>query len=336
MKVLIVMKHRFGLWSAPDWFLEKLRADFPENAFVYRHDYNAIEADLKDSDVAITWSLNAEQVKAAPRLRWIHSTAAAVHQLLIPEIVNSRITLTNARSVHGPVVAEHVLALMFALAKRLPTAIRMQQQHQWAQEAMTQEQPPLTELRDSTLGIVGVGSIGGEVARGASALGMRVIAVRANPMKGVDWVSASDPLRAQHRVYGERDLNRMLKESDFVVISAPVTNATTKIIDGQALAAMKPTAYLINVARGALVDESALVEVLQARKIGGAALDVFEHEPLPPDSPLWDLDNVIITPHQAGISHRLWERQYKLFSENLRRFETGAPLLGLVDKTAGY
>jgi phosphoglycerate dehydrogenase-like enzyme len=238
--------------------------------------------------------------------------------------------------VHGPVVAEHVLALMFALAKRLPTALRMQQRHQWGQEQMTEEVPPLRELRDSTLGIVGVGSIGGEVARVASALGMRVIGVRANPMKGVDWVPANDPLRAQHRVYGPKDIDRMLSESDFVVISAPVTSSTKHVIGARALAAMKPDAYVINVARGALIDELALIEALRQKKIGGAALDVFEHEPLPADSPLWDLDNVIVTPHQAGISHKLWERQYKLFTENLRRFQMGAPLIGVVDKKAGY
>lgn len=336
MKLLIVLKHRFGLWSAPDWFVEKLEREFPDVSFTYRHDYEGIEADLRDAEVVVTWSLNAQQVKSAPHLRWIHSTAAAVHQLLIPEIVNSNITITNARSVHGPVVAEHVLALMFALSKRLPTAFRLQQRHQWGQDAMAEEQPPLRELRDSTLGIVGVGSIGGQVAATASAMGMRVIAVRANPMKGVDWLPADDPTRSQHRVYGPKDLSRMLAQSDFVVISAPVTSATAKLIDGTALAAMKPDSYLINVARGALVDEHALIEALGQRKIGGAALDVFEQEPLPGDSPLWDMDNVIITPHQAGISHQLWERQYKLFSENLRRYLKGAPLIGLVDKTAGY
>jgi phosphoglycerate dehydrogenase-like enzyme len=337
MKAVIVLKHRFGLWKAPDWFVQKLGNEFPDVTFTYHHDYEGIEEDLRDAEVVVSWSLNGEQVKAAPRLRWIHSTAAGVHQLLIPEIVNNaRITITNARTVHGPVVAEHVLALMFALAKRLPTAFRMQQRHEWGQQAMAQEQPPLRELRDATLGIVGVGSIGRQVAGIASAMGMRVIAVRANPMKGVDWVSANDPIRAQHRVYGSKDMNRMLKESDFVVISAPVTSSTTKLIDAQALAAMKKDAYLINVGRGALVDEAALIQALREKKIGGAALDVFEHEPLPQDSPLWDMDNVIITPHQAGISHKLWERQYKLFSENLRRYEKGAPLLGVVDKKAGY
>lgn len=336
MNVLIVLKHRFHLWTAPDWFAEKLRAEFPEINFVNRRSYDTIEEDLRDADIVVSWSLNGEQIKAAPHLRWIHSTAAAIHQLLIPEIVNSNIIITNARSVHGPVVAEHVLALMFALAKRLKTAQLFQQEHRWGQELMTAEQPPIRELRDSVLGIVGVGSIGGHVARVASSIGMKVIAVRANPTKGVDWVEPSDPMRALHRVYDPKDIHRMLEESDFVVISAPVTSATTKLIDSAALAVMKSDAYLINIARGALIDEKALVRALQEKKIGGAALDVFEEEPLPAESPLWALENVLITPHQAGISHKLWERQYTLFSDNLSRFLKGAPLIGVVNKKAGY
>jgi phosphoglycerate dehydrogenase-like enzyme len=336
MKVVIVLKHRFQLWTAPDWFVEKLRAEFPEITFAHHRSYDNIEDDLLDADVIVSWSLHGDQILAAPRLRWIHSTAAAIHQLLIPEIVNSNIVITNARTVHGPVVAEHVMALMLALAKRLPTGMRFQREHRWGQELMTEEQPPLKELRDSTVGLIGVGSIGGPVARMASCLGMRVIAVRANPRKGVDWVEASDRMRAQHRVYGPKDMSRMLRESDFVVISAPVTNSTTRLIDADALKAMKQDAYLINVARGALIDQPALIDALEQKQIGGAALDVLEEEPLPPDSPLWDLDNVLITPHQAGISHKLWERQYKLLVDNLRRFVKGAPLIGLVDKRAGY
>lgn len=336
MKILIVLKHRFQLWTAPDWFVDRLRSEFPEVEFVNRKNYDTIAEDVKDADVVVSWSISAEQLQNATKVRWIHSTAAAIHQLMIPEIVNSNIIVTNARSVHGPVVAEHVLSLMFALAKRLPTAMRFQQQHDWGQEAMTREEPPIRELRDCTLGLIGTGSIGGHVAAIASAIGMRVLAVRANPQKGIDWLPPNEATRSQHRVYGPKELHRMLGESDFVVISAPVTNSTTKLIDDQALAAMKPDAYLINVARGALVDQQALTKALQEKKIGGAALDVFEEEPLPKDSPLWDLDNVLITPHQGGIAHKLWERQYALFSQNLHRFQNGAPLKGLVNKKAGY
>ena len=335
MRVVIVLKHRFHLWTAPDWFVERLRKEFSEVEFVHRTTYDHIEAYLRDADVVVSWSLNGDQVKAAPHLRWIHSTAAAIHQLLIPEIINSSIVITNARSVHGPVVAEHVLALMFALAKRLPDAMRFQQCRHWGQEEMS-EQPPIRELRESTLGIIGVGQIGGNVARMASALGMRVSAVRANPAKGVDWVEPGDPMRALHRVHGPKDMLRMLEDADFVVVSAPVTSSTSKVIDSNALSVMKPGAYLINVSRGALIDEAALAEALREKKIAGAALDVFEQEPLPPDSPLWDFDNVLITPHQAGIAHKLWERQFKLFSDNLSRYLKGAPLIGVVDKKTGY
>lgn len=336
MNVLIVLKHRFSLWTAPEWFVAKLHTEFPDVTFENRRSYDNIEDVLRDADVVVSWSLKPEQVRVAKRLKWIHSTAAAIHQLMIPQIADSNIVLTNARSVHGPVVAEHALALMFALAKRLPSAFRMQQKHEWGQDAMTQQHPPLREMRESTLGLVGVGCIGGYLARMASSMGMRAIAVRANPDKGVDWLPANDAAPARHRVYGPKDLNILLKESDFVVISAPVTEQTKRIIDAEGFATMKPTAYLVNVARGALVDEQALIAALREKRIGGAALDVFEDEPLPPTSPLWDLDNVVITPHSAGISQQLWERQYKLFSENLRRFQTGAPLIGLVNKQAGY
>jgi phosphoglycerate dehydrogenase-like enzyme len=336
MKVLIVLKHRFALWTAPEWFVENLRQAFPDIDFTHRRNYDTIDQDIEGADVVVSWSLTAEQLTHAKHLRWIHSTAAAIHQLMIPEIINSDILVTNARSVHGPVVAEHVLSLMFALAKRLPSAIHFQQQHVWGQEAMTREQPPIRELRDSTLGLIGTGSIGGHVAAIASAIGMRVLAVRANPQKGIDWLPPNDPTRSQHRVRGPKDLHKVLGESDFVVISAPVTSATNKLIDAHALAAMKRGCYLINIARGALIDQQALTKALQEHKIGGAALDVLEEEPLPKDSPLWDLDNVLITPHQAGIAHKLWERQYALFSQNLRRFQMGAPLIGLVNKSVGY
>ena len=336
MKVLIVLKHRFALWTAPEWFVQKLQSEFPDVTFVNRKDYDTISDDIRDADVVVSWSIKAEQLQTATRLRWIHSTAAAIHQLMIPEIVQSDIIVTNARSVHGPVVAEHVLAQMFALAKRFPSAMRMQRSHHWGQEDMTHEQPPIRELRDCTLGLIGVGSIGSHVAAIAAAIGMRVFAVRANPQKGIDWLPASDPTRSQHRLYGPEDIHRVLADSDFVVISAPVTPATKHLIDASALASMKSDAYLINVARGALVDEAALVAALREKKIGGAALDVFEEEPLPANSPLWDFDNVLITPHQAGIAHKLWERQYALFSQNLYRFLAGAPLIGVVNKKVGY
>ncbi len=328
MKLLIVLHHRFELWNAPAWVAERVRQEFPQLQVVHLDNYDRVDEELRDADVAIAWSVRPEQVRAANRLRWIHSPAAAVHQLIFPELVSSNIVLTNARQVHGPVVAEHVIALIFALAKKIPQAVRFQQQHVWGQEALWREQPRPREVSGATLGLVGLGSIGREVARHAAALGMRVIAVRDHPEQdrpaGVD------------RVLPTSSLPELLRESDYVVLAVPITAATRGLMNGERIAMMKADACLINVGRGPLIEEQALIAALQSRKIGGAALDVFDKEPLAPDSPLWDLDNLLITPHTAGLTERLWERHYQLIRENLRRFLSGEPLLAVVDKHKGY
>ena len=180
----------------------------------------------------------------------------------------------------------------------------------------------------ATLGLIGVGSIGGRVARIAASLGMRVIAVREHPEKGTpDGVEQVFPLT---------ELDQLLGQSDFVVLAAPLLAATERLINADRLAHMKPSGYLINVGRGPQVDQLALVEALRTRQIAGAALDVFDREPLPADSPLWNLDNLLITPHTAGLTDKLWQRHYELFSENLRRYIAGEPLLYVVDKHKGY
>src|SRR3989442_744250 len=181
MKLLIVLHHRFELWNAPPWFSEQVRRDFPQIEVVHLSSYDGIEPHLRDAEIAIAWSLRPEQFKVARKLRWIHSPAAAVHQLLFPELVNSDVILTNAREVHGPVVAEHVIAQIFALAKKIPQAVRLQQKRVWGQEAVWRGRPRPHEVAGSTLGLVGLGSIGREVARRAAALGMRVMAVREHP-----------------------------------------------------------------------------------------------------------------------------------------------------------
>jgi len=328
MKILIIVYHRFELWQAPTWIAEKLRAEFPGIEVVQRKEYEGIEQDLRDAEVAITWSLRPEQVRAAPKLRWIHSPAAAVHLLMIPEIVNRDITVTNAGSVHGPVVAEHVIAQVLALARRLPSAVRYQQQRKWAQDELWREQPRPREVAGATLGLVGLGSIGREVAQRALALGMRVIAIREHPEKPAG-ISALE-------VSGPEQIDALLAQSDYVVLAAPLTPRTRALIDAGRLARMKPEACLINVSRGALVDEDALAEALRRRQLGGAALDVFQKEPLPPGSPLWDVENVLITPHSAALTAKLWERHFALIAENLRRFLRGERLLNVVDKSKGY
>jgi phosphoglycerate dehydrogenase-like enzyme len=328
MKLLMVLHHRFGLWNAPDWFVARLRGQFPALEITHLSNYDRIDEEIADAEIVIAWSLRPEQFEAARKLRWIHSPAAAVHQLLFVELVRSDVILTNAREVHGPVVAEHAIALMFALAKKIPQAVRLQQKHLWGQVTMWNSQPRPRELAGATLGLVGLGSIGREVAKRAAALGMRVIAVRDNPEKG--------SVPGVDQVYASSELETLLQQSDYVVLAVPVTPATRGLINAVTLSKMKPDACLINVGRGQLVDEPALTSALLARQIAGAALDVFVEEPLPPDSPLWDLDDLLITPHTAGLTEKLWMRHYELFSANLLRYLAGEPLLGLVDKISGY
>jgi phosphoglycerate dehydrogenase-like enzyme len=328
LKLIITLRHRFDLWNAPGWFAERLRRDFSGLSVVDLRGYEGIEQQIPDADIAIAWSLRPEQFRLAKKLRWIHSTAAAVHQLMFPELIASHVVLTNAREVHGPVVAEHVMALIFALAKRIPRAVRLQHKHSWGQREMWESRPRPREVAGATLGLIGLGSIGRAVCRSASSLGMKVIAAREHPEKEI-------PTGIQ-QVFSSSQIDEVLALSDYVVLCAPVTLSTQGLMNEDRFAKMKPGACLINVSRGPLIDESALIDALRSRRIGGAALDVFAIEPLPAESPLWDFDNLLITPHTAGLTEKIWERQYALYTENLRRFLAGQPLLGLVDKQKGY
>jgi phosphoglycerate dehydrogenase-like enzyme len=327
MKLLIAVHHFFDQWNAPAWFGERLRSEFTDVNVVHLPDYKRLDAEIPDAEILMAWSIRPEQIKAAAKLRWIHSPAAAVHQLMFPELIESEIVLTNARDVHGPVVAEHVLALIFALAKKIPGSVELQQKHVWGQQILWDEIPRVREVAGATLGLVGLGSIGRPLVRSAKALGMRVIAVREHSEKGSEGGDA---------VFGPEEIDELFRQADYVVLAAPVTDRTQSIANAARLALMKPTACLINVGRGPLVDEAALAAALREKKIGGAALDVFPKEPLAADSPLWDLPNLLITPHTAALTEKLWERHYGLFSENLRRYLAGQPLLAVVDKRKGY
>lgn len=328
MKLIVVINHRVQMWEAPVWFDQRMRQDFPQVEIVRFLTRQDDPAEFKDANVIFSSSLTVEQFTSAKKLRWVHSPSAAIHQFLFPELIRSNVTLTNGRYVHGGVVAEHVIALIFALAKNLPRSMRLQAQHVWGQAEMAEEGSRPREIAGATLGLVGLGSIGGDVAKHAAALGMRVIATRENLTKpkpeGVE------------QVFPANELSKLLHESDYVVLTAPVTNSTEKLINEQRLKEMKPKACLINVGRGALVDEAALAQALKNKTIAAAALDVFEKEPLPESSPLWDLENALITPHIAGFTDKVWERQYAFFTENLKRFLNGQPLSAVVDKQKGY
>ncbi len=326
-KLLIFVHHPFDQWNPPAWFPTRLQREFPQVNVVNLPDYKRVDEEIVDAEIAITWSVRPGQIAAAKKLKWIHSPAAAVHQLIFPELVASGIVLTNAREVHGPVVAEHVIALIFALAKKIPDSVRLQEKHIWGQQILWDELPRIREVAGATLGMVGLGSIGRPVVKSAKALGMSVIAVREHPEKGSEGADA---------VFGPAQIDEVFRQADYVVLAAPVTASTKAIANAERLALMKPDACLINVGRGPLVDEPALTAALREKKIGAAALDVFPKEPLAADSPLWDVPNLLITPHTAALTDKLWEQHYTLFSENLRRYLTGEPLLAVVDKHKGY
>jgi D-2-hydroxyacid dehydrogenase (NADP+) len=327
MKILIVHYHRFELWHAPLWLREKLQKAFPDSIVVQLQNYDRVPEEIVDTDVFIGWSLRPEQFVIAKKLKWIHSPAAAVHQLMYPELIRSNVLLTNSTGVHGPVVAEHAIAVLLALAKRLPQAMHYQARKIWAQELLWNEHPRPREVAGATVLVIGMGGIGREFAIRAKALGMKVLAVRQNPAKGAEAADA---------VYGLEQLEGLLPQADFVLLCTPVTPATTGLINRPRLEKMRFGAYLINVARGPLIEDAALIEALHQQRIAGAALDVFDEEPLPADSPFWSLENVLITPHTAAVTEKLWDRHYDLIVENLNRLLGGRPLLNEVDKHRGY
>jgi phosphoglycerate dehydrogenase-like enzyme len=264
----------------------------------------------------------------------VHSASAGVERALTPAARERGIVITNARGVFSRPIAEYVLMMILAVSRRLPQLLELQRERTWQ---------PLegAELRDVTVGVVGLGSIGRAVAALATAFGCRVIATRRRPAPDPedeqrDGEDAAPGVMLLDRVLGPGGLSELLSESDFVVLAAPLTPDTEGMISGEALAAMKPGSWLINIARGRLVDEWALLRALRDGPIGGAVLDTFWDEPLPPSSPFYDLPNVIVTPHTSWSSGRVLDRSVDLFCDNLRRYAAGEPLLNVVDPHAGY
>jgi phosphoglycerate dehydrogenase-like enzyme len=284
----------------------------------------SIEGDPVDATAYFRWWSNrpilGSVLAAAPAVRWMHTPSAGVDHLLIPEVFERDIVLTNSAGVHAIPIAEFVLAFMLDRSKQLPLFRAAQAERRWAKELEPQE------LFEKIVLIIGIGGIGHAIATRAAAFGMRVWGSRRTPR----------PMSGVERVVGSADWRTLLPEADYVVIAAPLTPETTRMIDADALALMKPSAYLINVARGAVIDEPALIAALQTGRISGAALDTFTHEPLDRESPLWGLPNVVMTPHSTAFSPRMRERQMNLFLENLRRVQVGEPLLNVVDKAVGY
>src|SRR5258706_4186400 len=296
-------------------------ARFPDDRILAIADEKGLGA-AADAEVAFSGN-NPRRVRklldATPKLRWYHTVSAGVENMPLPELAQRGIVLTNNSGSYDIQIAEHLMAFVFAASRQLQRYRDLQRAREWRE---LQHQ----ELRDATIVVYGMGSIGGEIARLASAVGMRVIGVRrkAVPQPGIERVVAADRLAD------------VVGEADYLAVAAPLTAATRGAISREVISRMKPTAWIMNIGRGAIVDEPAMIDALQAKRIAGAALDVFTTEPLPKESPLWALENVIITPHHSGSSPRASERTLKLFAETLRRYKAGEPLINRVDFEAGY
>ena len=278
-----------------------------------------INAILGETEVLYGFLPEGKIVACAPKLKWIQTPMAGAESILTPDVVSSSIIVTNSR-FHGPQISELAFNLMLMLARQSPQQVNFQTKKKW--------QSILPELlHGKTLGVLGLGSIGQAVAHLGKAFRMRVIALRAHPEAPSRYVDAVFPSHALHEV---------LAQSDFVVLTLPLTAETQHIIREAELRVMKPNAFIINVGRGGLIDEDALVRALQEKRIGGAGLDVFAKEPLPQASPLWELPNVIVSPHNAGMRKDYFERATEQFCQNLRRYLRGQPLMNIVDKVRGY
>ncbi len=274
---------------------------------------------LPDAEVLLSWMVPDGWVEQARRLRWVHVTSAGVDHLLGGALWRSEVVITNSRGVHATPLAEHVLGWLLMFARNLHVHLHHQRQRRWQREEGGQ-------LSGSTVGILGLGSVGQEVARLCKACGARVVGMRRRP----------EPVAYVDRVVGPEGLREVLEESDYVVLALPLVPSTRGLVGREQLAWMKPDAVLVNVGRGGLVDEGALVEALRAGRLRGAALDTFACEPLPPESPLWELPNVLMSPHVAGSFRGYMDRVVAVFCDNLTRYLAGEPLRNVVDREAGY
>jgi D-2-hydroxyacid dehydrogenase (NADP+) len=280
--------------------------------------------EIHDADVVYGWP-TLEQFKAAKQLKWIQIPSAGVEMVCsVPEMVESDVVVTNSRGAHARVIAEHTFAMLLAFTRGMLRFEQDKAARRWSRDAALYD---VLEIAGWTMGIVGYGQIGQQVARRALGFEMNVLAVDANPLPD-----------APHgvEVWGLDRLPDLFEQADVVVIAAPYTPQTHHMITADLLNRMKPTAYFLVQSRGGIVDEAALVDVLKKGKIAAAGLDVFEREPLPSTSELWDVPNLIMTPHLAGSSVEKDRRCVEILRENIGRFQRGEPLMNLVDKRKGY
>src|SRR6266404_4532012 len=317
-KLVICVWHPFTEWRPKPAMAEAIRKRWPEMRVLHLPNYDGLPKELPDTDIFVGYSLRAEQLKDAKKLKWIHSTAAGVAQLMYPELRDSGILVTNPSGIFSVPMAEHTMGLLLALARNFPDSVRQQDHAHWSQQDLWDKPQHLTEINEKVLLIAGYGSIGREVAKRARAFDMRVW--------GVTRSGEGDRTHAE-KIFPAAKLHEALPEADYVLIAAPETAETRHLIGAAEIGKMK---------RGALLDEAALVRALESGALGGAALDVAKLEPLPAESPLWKAPNLLITPHTSGVSDRLWGRQAEVLIELLERWFEGRELFNRVDFVRGY
>lgn len=329
-------------WALPDRVVEALRADTPPGWRLHVVSALTISdgdgadrpseetlAAVRDAEVYVGFGVPQALLDAAPGLRWVHTATAGVGSLLTPELIRRGLLLTNSAGVHARPIAEYVLGGVLHFLRGFDMAVRQQAERCWDREPFVGTGHSGRELGECRLLVVGTGGIGSAVARIFSALGARCVGIRRRPELG-----APDGFE---RVVGPASLETELPGADVLVLSAPLTAGTRHLMTGERLELLPPGAIVVNVARGALLDEGALAARLEGGKLRGAVLDVFGREPLPAESPLWGLSRTLLTPHVSGVSpRRFWDRELALVLENWRRYRSGEPLLNLVDQKAGY
>ena len=302
--------------------IERIKQVSPDTDVVCVEELPLIEKFLPDATIFVG-ELDPRLLPLARNLKWVHLPWAGLDKILYPEFVKSEIILTSSKGLHKHQMTEHLFAMILTFSRRLMTYSRFQVEKRW-------DSSPFREfelLHGKTLGTLGVGTIGSEMARAAKAFGMRVVGMKRDPSIPVEHVDV---------LIGPESLSRLLRESDHIVVVLPLTKETRSLIAKKEFDLMERAPYFYNFARGAIVHEDDLISALREGKIKGAGLDVFEEEPLPPTSPLWEMENVIITPHVAGLIPHYMREALGLFIENLRRYLGGEELLNVVNKARGY
>jgi phosphoglycerate dehydrogenase-like enzyme len=315
--------------APPGWDVYFVQAQTSSDGDGPRGSSDEVMREIPKADVYLGFGIPRPLYLAAKRLQWVHSAAAGVGNALYPEMLASNVVLTNSAGVHAIPIAEYVVAGVLYFFRGLDIAAEQQRRSEWDKQRFVGERSPLREVGGARVLVIGAGGIGSEAARRLSALGARCVGARRRTSLG-----APDGF---DRIISFQTIDAELPSVDVVVLAAPLTEQTRGILDAHRLDLLRQSAIVVNVARGALLDETALIERLLAGRIRGAALDVFQDEPLASNSPLWQLRSALVTPHVSPVSPgRFWARELDLFLDNWRRFVRGEPLRNLVDKHAGY